>query len=184
MESESKQPEQPEVSDDADSLPQAQAEDREKAEQYLAGWQRAQADYQNLKRRTEQEKEEAVGFANAMLILGLLPVLDDMERAFATISTELAGLTWVDGIRLIYRKLRAALEANGLSEIEAVGRPFDPNLHEAVVHQEGEEGVVLAELQKGYKLHDRVIRPTMVVVGKSGEAPESSTEQSSTEQGG
>ncbi|MEE9201771.1 MAG: nucleotide exchange factor GrpE [Dehalococcoidia bacterium] len=181
MDSEETQPEQPEAADDADPLRQALAEDREKAEQYLAGWQRAQADYQNLKRRTEQEKEEAVGFANAMLILGLLPVLDDMERAFATISTELAGLTWVDGIRLIYRKLRAALEASGLSEIHAVGQPFDPNLHEAVVHQEGEEGQVLAELQKGYKLHDRVIRPTMVVVGKSGEesreAPESSTEQ-------
>ncbi len=181
MEPEAKQPEQPEVADDVDSLRQALSEDREKAEQYLAGWQRAQADYQNLKRRTEQEKEEAIRFANAMLILGLLPVLDDMERAFATISTELAGLTWVDGIRLIYRKLRAALEANGLSEIQAVGQPFDPNLHEAVVHQEGEEGVVLSELQKGYKLHDRVIRPTMVVVGRSGgegqAAPESSTEQ-------
>ncbi len=181
MEPEAKQPEQPEVADDVDSLRQALSEDREKAEQYLAGWQRAQADYQNLKRRTEQEKEEAIRFANAMLILGLLPVLDDMERAFATISTELAGLTWVDGIRLIYRKLRAALEANGLSEIQAVGQPFDPNLHEAVVDQEGAEGVVLSELQKGYKLHDRVIRPTMVVVGRSGgegqEAPESSTEQ-------
>lgn len=181
MESEAEQPEQPEIADDIDSLRQALAEDREKAEQYLAGWQRAQADYQNLKRRTEQEKEEAVSFANAMLILGLLPVLDDMERAFATLSTDLAGFTWVDGIRLIYRKLRAALEANGLSEIEAVGQPFDPNLHEAVVHQDGKDGQVLSELQKGYKLHDRVIRPTMVVVGRSGEksqeAPESSTEQ-------
>lgn len=183
MEPEATQPEQPEVADDVDSLRQAQSEDREKAEQLLAGWQRAQADYQNLKRRTEQEKEEAARFANAMLILGLLPVLDDMERAFATISTELAGLTWVDGIRLIYRKLRAALETNGLGEIQAVGQPFDPNLHEAVVHQEGEEGVVLAELQKGYKLHDRVIRPTMVVVGRSGEASKEAPE-SSTEQGG
>ncbi|MDP6347131.1 MAG: nucleotide exchange factor GrpE [Dehalococcoidia bacterium] len=181
MEPEAQQPAPQDVADDVDSLQQALAQEREKAEQYLAGWQRAQADYQNLKRRTEQEKEEAVRFANAMLILSMLPVLDDMERAFATISAELAGLTWVDGIRLIHRKLRAALEVSGLSDIQAVGEPFDPNLHEAVVHQDGEEGIVLSELQKGYKLNDRVIRPTMVVVGRGGsstsENPESSTSQ-------
>lgn len=180
MEPETKQPAQPEAAADIDSLRQALSQEKERAEKYLAGWQRAQADYQNLKRRTEQEKEEGVRFGNVMLILSLLPVLDDLERAFATVSTHLAGFTWVDGIRLIHRKLQAALEAHGLSEIKAVGQSFDPNLHEAVVHQEGEEGMVLAEIQRGYKLHDRVLRPTLVVVGKDREekqpVPESSTE--------
>ncbi|MDP7469380.1 MAG: nucleotide exchange factor GrpE [Dehalococcoidia bacterium] len=181
MEPEAQQPAPQDVADDVNSLQQALAQEMDKAGQYLSGWQRAQADYQNLKRRTEQDKEEAIRFANSVLILSMLPVLDDLERAFATISTELAGLTWVDGIRLIHRKLSASLEASGLSDIQAVGEPFDPNLHEAVVHQDGEEGIVLSELQKGYRLHDRVIRPTMVVVGRGGsntsEKPESSTSQ-------
>jgi molecular chaperone GrpE len=100
-----------------------------------------------------------------MLIVNLLPVLDDLERALSSVSAKLAGLTWVDGIRLIHRKLKAVLEAQGLSEIHAEGQDFDPNLHEAVLHEEGEEGKVTAELQKGYKLYDRVIRPAMVAVG-------------------
>lgn len=183
MEPETTQPGAPEAAADIDSLRQALAQETEKAEKYLAGWQRAQADYQNLKRRTDQEKEESVRFGNAMLILSLLPVLDDLERAFATVSTHLAGFTWVDGIRLIHRKLQAALEAHGLGEIKAVGQPFDPNLHDAVAHQEGEEGVVLAEVQRGYKLHERVIRPTLVVVGR-GRGEKQQVPESSTEHGG
>ena len=154
---------------DPESLKKALTEERAKAQSYLAQWQRAQADYLNLKRRSEQEKDEATKFANAMLILNLLPVLDDLERAFNSISSKLAGLSWVDGIRLIYRKLEAVLLAQGLSQIRAVGEKFDPNLHEAVLHQEGEEDIVLDEVQKGYRLHDRVIRPTMVIVGQARE---------------
>ncbi len=77
-------------------------------------------------------------------------------------------LTWVDGIRLIERKLQASLEVRGLSPIKALGEPFDPKFHEAAMHGKGKEGIVIEELQKGYKLRDRVIRPAMVVVG-SGE---------------
>jgi len=156
-----------ELPQDAESLKALIAEEREKAEKYLASWQRAQADFVNFKRRAEQEREETAKFANAMLILNLLPVVDDLERALDSVSTKLAGLTWVDGIRLIYRKLRAVLEAQGLTEIETEGKEFDPNLHEAVMYGEGEEGKVVEELQKGYKLHDRVIRPSMVKVGKA-----------------
>jgi molecular chaperone GrpE len=140
-------------------------EERQKAESYLANWQRSQADFINYKRRTEQERSDVAKFANAMLILNLLPVLDDLERALATVPTSMAGLTWFDGIRLIHRKLMGILETQGLRAIEAEGQDFDPNLHEAVMHGEGEEGKVLEELQKGYKLHDRVIRPAMVKVG-------------------
>ena len=85
-------------------------------------------------------------------------------------------LSWVDGIRLIEQKLRAGLEAQGLSQLKALGEPFDPNFHEAVMQSKGKEGVVVEELQKGYKLHDRVIRPTRVVVGNGEEAGEKKEE--------
>jgi len=154
--------------EDIEALKQAIAEEKEKAEGYLANWQRAQADFINYKRRGEQEKEEISKFANSLLMLNLLPILDDLERAFTSIPPKMAKLTWVDGIRLIERKLQASLEAQGLSPIKALGEPFDPKLHEAAMHAKGKEGIVIEELQKGYKLHDRVIRPAMVVVGNGG----------------
>ncbi len=161
-------PEATEV-EDTEALKQALAEEKTKVETNLAGWQRAQADFVNYKRRTEQEKEDISKFANATLILGLLPILDDLERALASIPPRIAKLNWVDGIRLIERKLRANLEMQGLSPIKALGEPFDPKFHEAAMHGKGKEGIVIEELQKGYKLHDRVIRPTMVVVGNGEE---------------
>jgi molecular chaperone GrpE len=163
--------------EDVESLKEALSEEKAKAEEYLANWQRAQADFINYKRRIEQERGETAKFANAMLILNLLPVLDDLERALESVSVKLAGLTWVDGIALVYRKLQAILEGHGLNEIKALGEPFDPNLHEAVLFGEGEEGVVIEELQKGYKLHDRVIRPTMVKVGRGKEEKEETTKE-------
>ena len=155
---------EPEV-EDVEALKQALAEEKARAETNLAGWQRAQADFINYKRRIEQEKEEIGKLANSILVLNLLPILDDLERALTSIPPHLAKLSWVDGIKLIERKLQASLEAQGLSPIKALGEPFDPNLHEAAMHAKGKEGIVVEELQKGYKFHDRVIRPTMVVVG-------------------
>jgi len=154
------------------ALKQALAEEKAKAEANLSGWQRAQADFINYKRRTEQEKEEISQFAKATLILNLLPALDDLERAFASIPPRLTNASWVDGIRLIWSKLQTTLEAQGLSEIEAVGEPFDPHLHEAVRQDKGKEGVVIEEVQKGYKFRDKIIRPTKVVVGNGEEEPE------------
>lgn len=151
--------------EDVKTLKKALAEEKEKAKGYLASWQRAQADLINYKRRSEQEKEEISQYANAILMANLLPILDDLERAFTAMPSHLAQLSWVDGIRLIERKLRASLEAQGLSPIKAKGEPFDPKFHEAVMHSKGKEGIVIEELQKGYKLHHRVIRPAMVVVG-------------------
>ena len=156
---------EPEV-EDVEALKQAIAEEKARAETNLAGWQRAQADFTNFKRRTEQEKEEIGKFANSILVVSLLPVLDDLERALDSVSDDIAELGWVDGIRLIERKLRGILEAQGLSPIEAVGEVFDPYLHEAVRQDEGKEGMVVEELHKGYKFNDRVIRPSRVVVGK------------------
>jgi molecular chaperone GrpE len=147
------------------SLKQALAEEKEKAEKYLANWQRAQADFINYKRRSEQEKTEATRFANSVLMLSLLPVIDDLERALNSVPPELAEPGWLEGVRLIERKMKATLEAQGLSPIEALGKPFDPNFHEAVRQGKGEAGIVIEEVQKGYKFHDRVIRPSRVVVG-------------------
>ncbi len=158
--------------EDIEALKQALAEEKEKAEGYLANWQRAQADFINYKRRSEQEKEEVGKFANSIIMLNLLPVLDDLERAFTSVPPKLAKLSWVDGIKLIERKLQASLETQGLSQIKALGETFDPNLHEAAMYAKGKEGFVIEELQKGYKLHDRIIRPTMVVVGNGKEEQE------------
>jgi len=155
--------------EDLDSLRTALEEEKAKAERYLSNWQRAEADFENYKKRADQDKSENAKFSNMSLILNLLPVLDDFERAFGALPQKLAGLTWIDGVMLVYRKLQSILEARGISEISSVGQPFDPAVHEAVTQAEGEEGKVVDEIQKGYKLHDRVIRPALVVVGKGGE---------------
>ena len=162
--------------EDVAALKQALAEAQEKAEANLAGWQRAQADFINYKRRSEKEKEDARNFADSTLILALLPVIDDLERALAAIPPRQAKLGWVEGIKLIERKLKATVEAQGLSPIEALGEPFDPHFHEALMQGKGKEGIVIEEIQKGYKLHDRVIRPSKVVVG-SGEPDEEGGEE-------
>ncbi len=139
---------------------------RSEAQRYLDNWRRAEADFANYKKRVEQEREETRRFANASLIINILPVLDDLERALQSLDARLAGLTWFDGIRLIYRKLQAVLESAGVKEIPADGQPFDPRYHEAIHYAEGDEGKVLAVVQKGYTLHDRVLRPALVIVGK------------------
>jgi len=112
-----------------------------------------------------------------MFVRDLLTILDDLERAFVSVPRQLMGLTWVDGVRLIHRKFQAILETQGLSEIEAEGQPFDPALHEAVMYGEGEEGIVIDEVQKGYKFKNRVIRPSLVVVGKRKGEKEAEAEQ-------
>ena len=171
MEKESPQPSDPPPAEPAADVEGASVEQqleqaRGDVQKYLDNWRRAEADLQNYKRRAEQERDESRRFAHAALIINLLPIVDDFERAFASLDMRLAGLSWFDGIRLIYRKLLALLENAGVTPIETEGRTFDPRYHEAVAHVDGEEGKVLAEVQRGYKLHDRVLRPAMVVVGK------------------
>lgn len=155
--------------EDTASLKKELTELRDKADSYLAGWQRAQADFANFKRWSADEREEARRLANAALALSLLPVLDDFQRALGTVPEECAELGWADGIRLIERKLQSALESHGLSEIKALGKQFDPNFHEAVMQGKGKEGVIVGETEKGYRLNDRVIRPSKVIVGNGEE---------------
>jgi molecular chaperone GrpE len=167
------------VSSSGQDMEKALSEAKQKAEDYLDSWKRAQADFINFKRRTEQEKLEMGRYASTQLILSLLPILDDFKRAFESITPRLAKTEWVEGPRLIERKLQTTLEAQGLSPIKAVDELFDPNLHEAMMHGKGEDGKVVQEMRKGYRVFDRVIRPSQVVVGngeKKGTEEDNKTE--------
>lgn len=154
--------------DGAGALQELQAQlsaERTRAEGYLAQWQRAAADFQNFKRRTEQEREENARLANLALIFNILPAADDLDRALNNVDPAIEGTSWVEGVRQIQRKLKGALEASGVSEIRAEGEEFDPNVHEAISQAPGEHNRVVAEVQRGYRLGNRVVRPAMVVVG-------------------
>lgn len=153
------------------------AEAKERADRYHSNWQRSAADFQNWKRRTDQEKQEIGRQSEAAMIIELLRVLDDFERAFQALPSELRTFTWIEGVYMIGQKTYALLQARGLSPIEALGQEFDPYQHEAVLREDGTEGVdnlvITQELQRGYRFHERVLRPTMVKVGPppSTEAP-------------
>ncbi|MGH2401987.1 MAG: nucleotide exchange factor GrpE [Candidatus Limnocylindria bacterium] len=132
-------------------------------------WHRSAADFANYKRRTDEERMTLTQFSNAVLIGKLLGVLDDFDRALENVPAD-AHDPWVEGVRLTERKLRNVLESEGVTQIEAVGQPFDPNLHEAVAHEETadhRDNDVIGEVQRGYRLHDRVIRPSLVRVANN-----------------
>jgi molecular chaperone GrpE len=145
---------------------EALAEEKNRVEEYLANWQRAQADFINYKRRAEQERLEFNSYANSNLALGILPVLDDLERAIKAIPEEFSNSDWVEGVKLVERKFKTTLEGLGVKPILALGMAFDPKLHEAIRHEKGKEGMVIAEYQKGYMLNDKLLRPSRVAVGK------------------
>ena len=169
---------------DVEGLRTRLEEEKAKAQSYLEKWQRAAADFQNHKRRVEQERSEMGRLANASFVINLLPLVDDIERALRTVDAKLAGLTWIDGIWLIYRKFQAVLESAGVKVIPAAeGQPFDPQVHEAISEAPGEEGKVVSVVQKGYTLGERVIRPAMVVVGVK-EPGESEEQEEQPEAGG
>ena len=152
-----------------EALRQELEEAKAQAAEYLDGWQRARAEFANYKKRNEQERQELFKLANTTLITRLLPIFDDFERAFQTLPSNLLSLTWIDGVALIYRRLQAILDGEGLTPMETEGQSFDPLLHEAVTYEESaehEEGQIIGEVQRGYKLGDRVLRPALVRVAK------------------
>jgi molecular chaperone GrpE len=134
------------------------------------GWMRSVAEFSNYKKRQETEAANLRTYATSTLIGKLLPVLDDFDRASKTLPESMRGMTWIDGLLLIHRKLQLVLESERVQVIEVKQSDlFDPNQHEAVSHDESdgvESGHVIETLQKGYKLGDRVIRPTLVRVAK------------------
>ena len=144
-------------------------ETREQSDEHLRGLQRTAADFANYRRRVDEDREGLSQFSNALLIGKLLSVLDDFDRALETVPPG-TNEAWVDGVRLVQRKLHGLLEAEGVREIEALGQPFDPNFHEAVVHEETADhpdNQVIGELQRGYRLGDRVLRPSLVRVANN-----------------
>jgi molecular chaperone GrpE len=142
-----------------------------KADEHWDRLLRTTADFENFKKRAARERQDATRFANESLIQKLITVLDNFEMAQAAAQAGGAGSlkSLQEGIAMIYQQLRNTLTEAGLEEIDASGKPFDPNLHEAVSQQESAEvpeGQVLQQLRKGYKLRERLLRPATVVVAK------------------
>lgn len=140
---------------------------KEQAEQFRQRWLRAQADFDNFRRRTRQEKEDMLKYASMGLIEQLLPVVDNFERAIAASESSRDFDALFKGLEMIYKQLIQVLEQEGLKPIEAVGQPFNPEYHQAVMRVQSEEhgeGIVVDELQKGYMLKEKVLRPSMVSV--------------------
>jgi molecular chaperone GrpE len=158
-----------ELAERIEQLERELAETKAKSEEHLYNWQRSAADFSNYKRRTDEERAQLGQFSTAILIGRLLGVLDDFDRALENVPPE-AHDAWIEGVKLVERKLRGVLESEGVTPIEAVGQTFDPNLHEAVAHEESTEHAdnqVIGEVQRGYRLHDRVIRPSLVRVANN-----------------
>ncbi|MFP4343354.1 MAG: nucleotide exchange factor GrpE [Anaerolineales bacterium] len=167
--------------DEVAALREALAEAEARAERHLQGWQRAQANYENFRKRVDAERESWTANANAIILSQLLPVLDDFRRAFDAFPDEVESASWVEGMRLVEQKLRRVLDMAGVKRIEVQpGDPFNPDLHQAVLSQESEEfeeGQIIAEAQAGYMQGDRVLRPSMVVVAKASPAPQPAPEE-------
>lgn len=150
-------------------------EAQELAATNLAGWQRSQADFENYKKREEAKQKEIMEFAKEVTIVKLLPTLDTLEQGLKQSPVhkypeleEKMGV-WQKGIEGTLQKLDKVLEEMGVKKIEAVGKQFDPNFHEAILEEPGDEdGIIVREMQTGFEINGRVIRPSQVVISKKG----------------
>jgi molecular chaperone GrpE len=129
-----------------------------KAKEYLDGWQRAQAEFVNIRKRDEEAKTEFLKFAKGDLIEQLMPVLDSLELSLPHGNKEL---------EVIYRQLLSILKINGLEQDDPIGKPFDPRLHESIGVVPGEDNKILEVVQKGYILQGKIIRPAKVKIGQN-----------------
>jgi molecular chaperone GrpE len=137
-----------------------------KTSEYKDSWLRSQAEFQNYRKRIERDSELTYITLKGDIIKKILPVLDDLERALQNRSAEDA---WANGIELVTRKFQNILEGEGVKKIEAVGMEFDPNFHEAISHEPADgahSGHVIAVVQNGYMIGERVIRPALVRVAQ------------------
>jgi len=140
-----------------------------KADEYRERLLREAADFENYKKRAARERQDAVTFANESLLQKLMPVLDTFEMALAAASDGAAAQSLQAGVLMVYNQLKSALADAGLEEIDARGKVFDHNLHEAVSQQESAEvpeGSVMQQIRKGYKFRNRLVRPAGVIVAK------------------
>lgn len=146
-------------------LAQAQAQ----AAEYLDNWRRSVAEMSNARKRLQREQEEYRFAATARVLGNLLPIIDDIERAFTAAPPDQANSDWVNGFRMIQRKLYGLLEGEGVTFIPTEGQMFDPAVHYAVTHEDADgfsDGQIIAELARGYRLGDKVLRAAMVRVAK------------------
>jgi molecular chaperone GrpE len=142
---------------------------KSKADEYLDGWQRSRAEFTNYKKRVDREQAQAYQNAAGSILKRFLDIMDDLDRALKNRPKGNEGSEWATGIELVYRKFLTVLEAEGVKTIEAEGKEFDPNLHEAVSHEECEGvpgGQVIEVVKQGYLLGERVLRPAVVRVAK------------------
>jgi len=155
------------LSAEIEALEKQLEEAESKASEYKDGWMRSQAEFQNYRKRIERDNEMTYAFMKGDIIKKVLPVLDDLERALQNRPSNSGA--WVSGIELIQKKLLSILEAEGVKRIDAVGAVFDPNFHEAISHEPivgVQSGHVIAVVQNGYMLGERVIRPALVRVAQ------------------
>lgn len=147
---------------DSECLEKELNQSKKLAEEYLNDLQRLKAEFENYQKRIDKEKNEFMKFASEKLILKLLNILDDFERALENKPDD----EFSKGVELILKNLKKVLEDEGVKSLQA--KTFDPYKHEAIAHEEGEQDKILEEFQKGYSLHDKIIRPTKVKVGING----------------
>jgi len=139
------------------------------ADEYLDGWQRARAEFANARKRMQRESAESYRNATVDVVARLLPMIDDLDRAMISVPPAVAATSWFEGLQLVHRKLTGMLDSVEIEVIPALGQPFDPRLHNAIMREastEFESGTVIRELQTGYRMGERVIRPTVVVVAE------------------
>lgn len=155
--------------EEVESLQKEIADCRAQANEYLDGWQRARAEFANYKKRVERDQAQAYQIAAGNIFKRYLEVLDDLERALKTRPQDGEGAAWANGIELIYRKMVAILENDGVKAMDTIGQYFDPNLHEAITSEDSpnhDSGQIIGVVQQGYRMGDRVLRPALVRVAK------------------
>lgn len=154
---------------DLNSLQQELNTAQDKCKEYSEGWQRERADFLNYRKRIEREQAQQHQVISSNILKKYLTVTDDMERALVNRPAGAEMQEWWNGVELIYRKLNSILEAEGVQVIPAEGEMFDPTLHEAITHEDNgevESGMIIAVVQKGYRIGDRIIRPALVRVAR------------------
>lgn len=142
---------------------------QKQAKEHFEGWQRERADFLNYKKRIERENLLATQSIKGDLIKKYLPVMDDLARAIKARPEQGDGAAWAEGIELIYRKFQKIIETEGVTRIPAESQTFDPNIHEAISHEDHPElssGAIIEVVQDGYMLGDRILRPALVRVAK------------------
>ena len=152
---------------EAEAAEKAAADEKAAAEAESERYMRLMAEFQNYKKRAAKEKTDTLQYANEKIVGDLLPVIDNFERALSTETDDLEG--YAKGMQLIFEQFKKALENAGLEEIKAMDEDLDPNVHTAVMTdniEDKDDGKITKVLQKGYKLRDKVVRPSMVAVNK------------------